>query len=450
MAVAILAPEVIVAWAAEQFIVAWKVCHSEYLPRLRELSGLSSTPAGTDISISSVIDAWRGRKEKHAPNLTMAHGFVLSMGGFCYTKVGHISPSSSSPSTILSKHATSSRTITLSILDLDHLDSHSHLIKKLEEISAETIEDKSKGDGLSKTISILQISWFIAQCAARSAQRIPITLLEMTALAFAGLSVITYCLWWYKPLNIKYHISLDNLNPSSDTRPSSGTYPLQESGSPAESNTKKDASSWSHLSIQPVINGLLEWLFSGTLRAVSGGIGYDIEDRGGDIENGAFRFSSGTRCQAPWARIGIMVTVGSIFGAFHCTAWSFYFLSYAEMVLWRYASMTVLVGLVVAFLPTGYLLVVDTLPGWMKLPRSCTDLRLWIGFREFIFMVLTRTGTVAYIVARIILIALAFIQLCFLPPLAFYTVNGPLICLTYNFSYFPLFVQILKFSLHIN
>ncbi|SJL18562.1 uncharacterized protein ARMOST_22156 [Armillaria ostoyae] len=377
----------------------------------------------------------------------MADGFVLSMGGFCYTKAGPISPSSLLHSKILSKHATSSRTITLSILDLDDLDSHSYLIKKLEEISAETIEDKSKGDGLSKTISILQISWFIAQCAARSAQRIPITLLEMTALAFAGLSVITYCLWWYKPLNIKYHISLDNLNPSSDTRPSSGTYPLQESGSPAESNTKKDASSWSRLSIQPVINRLLEWLFSGTLRAVSGGIGYDIggivydiEDRGGDIENGAFRFSSGTRCQAPWARIGIMVTVGSIFGAFHCAAWSFYFPSYAEMVLWRYAFMTVLVGLVVAFLPTGYLLVVDTLPGWMKLLRSCKDLRLWIGFREFIFMVLTRTGTVAYIVARIILIVLAFIQLRFLPPLAFYTVKWTtymphIISVTFRFSY---------------
>ncbi len=36
MVIAILAPEVIVAWAAEQFIVAWKVCHGGYFP----LSGI--------------------------------------------------------------------------------------------------------------------------------------------------------------------------------------------------------------------------------------------------------------------------------------------------------------------------------------------------------------------------------------------------------------------------
>ncbi len=30
MAITILAPEVIVGWAAEQFTVAWKLCHGEY------------------------------------------------------------------------------------------------------------------------------------------------------------------------------------------------------------------------------------------------------------------------------------------------------------------------------------------------------------------------------------------------------------------------------------
>ncbi len=36
MVTAILAPEVIVAWAAQQFIVAWKVCYSEYVMTLRD------------------------------------------------------------------------------------------------------------------------------------------------------------------------------------------------------------------------------------------------------------------------------------------------------------------------------------------------------------------------------------------------------------------------------
>ncbi|KAK0472664.1 hypothetical protein IW261DRAFT_1296317, partial [Armillaria novae-zelandiae] len=63
----------------------------------------------------------------------------------------------------------------------------------------ETIEDKSKGDVFSKTVSILQLSWFIVQCLARANQHLPITLLEMSALAFTGPSIITYLLWWYKP-----------------------------------------------------------------------------------------------------------------------------------------------------------------------------------------------------------------------------------------------------------
>lgn len=43
MAVAILASKVIVAWATEQFIVAWNVCHGEYFLCLREPPGLCWT-----------------------------------------------------------------------------------------------------------------------------------------------------------------------------------------------------------------------------------------------------------------------------------------------------------------------------------------------------------------------------------------------------------------------
>ncbi|KAK0477777.1 hypothetical protein IW261DRAFT_1307516, partial [Armillaria novae-zelandiae] len=64
----------------------------------------------------------------------------------------------------------------------------------------ETIEDESRGDALSKTLSILKMSWFITECFARVVQTLPITLLELTALTFASFSIITYFLWWNKPL----------------------------------------------------------------------------------------------------------------------------------------------------------------------------------------------------------------------------------------------------------
>ena len=70
-------------------------------------------------------------------------------------------------------------------------------------ITAEEIRDKSKGDLLSKVIAILQTTWFIVQCAARPSQGLAVTELELATLALASLNVVTYFLWWDKPLDVK-------------------------------------------------------------------------------------------------------------------------------------------------------------------------------------------------------------------------------------------------------
>ena len=67
-------------------------------------------------------------------------------------------------------------------------------------ITEEEISNRSKGDGLSKMIFILQTSWFIVQCVARHVQRLDLTQLELTILAMASLNGITCLLWWQKPL----------------------------------------------------------------------------------------------------------------------------------------------------------------------------------------------------------------------------------------------------------
>ncbi|KAK0475641.1 hypothetical protein EDD18DRAFT_1089698 [Armillaria luteobubalina] len=160
MAITILAPEIIVGWAAEQFFVAWKLCHDNLA---MEKMGKSK--------------------------LTLAHGFLLNMGGFYYTHKYTIDhkPAPTPLSSILPWSV------------------KPRLVTDLAAISPETIEDRSKGDALSKTISILQLSWFIVQCIARALQHLPITLLEVSTLAFTSLTVITYSLWWYKPPNVKGH-----------------------------------------------------------------------------------------------------------------------------------------------------------------------------------------------------------------------------------------------------
>lgn len=59
--IAILAPEVIVSWAAEQFMVAWRVCHGAYFV-VRTCGAIQLTVAiGKDISVESII---HGEKEE--------------------------------------------------------------------------------------------------------------------------------------------------------------------------------------------------------------------------------------------------------------------------------------------------------------------------------------------------------------------------------------------------
>ena len=70
-------------------------------------------------------------------------------------------------------------------------------------VTVEEIEDRSKADGFSKTIAFGQTLWFVAQCLARSAQHLDLTLVELLTLSLAALNGVMYFLWWYKPLDVR-------------------------------------------------------------------------------------------------------------------------------------------------------------------------------------------------------------------------------------------------------
>ncbi|KAK0229395.1 hypothetical protein EDD85DRAFT_145535 [Armillaria nabsnona] len=400
--VTILAPEVIIAWASEQFIVAWRLHHRKYN------------------FMASEIYPWTEQKDES--KLTLAHGFLLSMGGFYYTRkykiphqARHVHKATYTPPsevhTSLSDHTASPNTRSLpdnspssetvhvpgTLVTLKALSREPNLVKKLTAISPETIEDRSKGDALSKTFSILQISWFVVQCVARAIHHLPITLLETTALAFAGLSMIMYLLWWHKPLNVKYHISLDG--PYS--RPMPETHHPEESASPVNPLRRRLVSTFNWIRL--------------TAR------GDSIRGYYEDIGDGAFPFHSGGTTRDMSSRLVIMPGVGFLFGAFHSVAWSFYFPSHTEMMLWRLSSTAVIIGLCVEGHLIGVLLIIVFIDRerLSKLDRSMKDRETW----ALIFALLTFAGIFAYTVARIMLIILAFLQLRSLPPLAFCTVQ---------------------------
>ncbi|KAE9390353.1 hypothetical protein BT96DRAFT_345755 [Gymnopus androsaceus JB14] len=134
LVVALIAPELIVIWAASQLFYSKRA-----IKRLRRFSPCSD---------------W-----------TMTHGMFLVMGGFMLTD-----PSG--------KH--------LGVLLDNNLESL--MLRKLisfPKISSSGIMDKSKADALAKTLALVQTIWFIAQVISRAVQHLPITELELTTIAFA-------------------------------------------------------------------------------------------------------------------------------------------------------------------------------------------------------------------------------------------------------------------------
>ena len=75
-------------------------------------------------------------------------------------------------------------------------------------ITEADINDRTRGDGLSKSIAVLQTSWFIVQCIARAVEHRAVTELELGTLGLCPVTLLTYIFWWHKPLDAKTQIPI--------------------------------------------------------------------------------------------------------------------------------------------------------------------------------------------------------------------------------------------------
>lgn len=78
-----------------------------------------------------------------------------------------------------------------------------HDIVQLPEITEREIWDKSKKDRLAKVLACGQIGWLLTQCIARVIQGLPISSLEVATVGFALPSLATFVLWFNKPNDIE-------------------------------------------------------------------------------------------------------------------------------------------------------------------------------------------------------------------------------------------------------
>lgn len=83
-------------------------------------------------------------------------------------------------------------------------------LKLLELPSKVELMDKSKGDWISKSITSIQVIWFLSQLVGRAVQRLPVTALELFTCAIVVCTAATYIAWWYKPLDVQQPMVLDS------------------------------------------------------------------------------------------------------------------------------------------------------------------------------------------------------------------------------------------------
>ncbi|KAK0667508.1 hypothetical protein QBC41DRAFT_338351 [Cercophora samala] len=158
----IFAPELVVATAAAQFIVAaWLKCQIESDVRSRKGDG----------------QVW-----------DLGQCFYAVMGGFvvdlpdCAGVDGDGKP----------------RRVTVTAEGVRLLS----FLGDLPGIQESQIRDKSKADWLAKSIVCCQAGWMVIQVIGRAAKHLPISLLEINTCGHVACALVIYLLWWHKPLDI--------------------------------------------------------------------------------------------------------------------------------------------------------------------------------------------------------------------------------------------------------
>lgn len=82
-------------------------------------------------------------------------------------------------------------------------------LQSLEFPAKAELMDRSKGDWISKSITSIQIVWFVFQSIGRAVQKLPVTTLELFTCAIVACTAITYVAWWNKPLDVQRPIVLN-------------------------------------------------------------------------------------------------------------------------------------------------------------------------------------------------------------------------------------------------
>jgi len=325
--------------------------------------------------VPELVIVWAGRQWYAAREIagnheewTITHGFLASMGGFTLHEGG-----------------VASRT-----LDIDTLEGF-YGEERIEwpTITEEVIEDRSKGDFLSKGMAVLQTTWFIVQCILRWVFGISLTQFELATFAFSALNIFLSVLWMKKPLAVAYPFQVHLRPQEPDPQEPDPQEPDPQEPGPLSPPLLNPPRSTFRRFLAP-FNVASDLITCDTLPQVP-------------------NLLSVPTFYAPSSTNGIRATliglcVGISFGGIHCIAWNYEFPTPIELFIWR-ASAAATTAIPILF----YLIVEDV--------RMALD----DGFHDFstlrISAVYISIGL--YCISRAALVVLPILSLRRLPPEAF-------------------------------
>jgi hypothetical protein len=139
-------------------------------------------------------------ERKSQPRFGLVHAFYAVTGGFAF--YGPYSDDTLNVKESLFEISTNPR----HTVDVPKSDTLVYIMTYfphiITDITEEYILDRAESSSLSKALLVVQVGWFCTNCVSRLVQHLPLSLLEVSTAAHALCTLLTYFVWWSKPINV--------------------------------------------------------------------------------------------------------------------------------------------------------------------------------------------------------------------------------------------------------
>jgi hypothetical protein len=136
------------------------------------------------------------------PQFGLAHAFYVFMGGFAFYGPYH----DNKPPVEGGESLFEISTNPCHTVEYPNSDAVIYIMKYfphiLTDITEDYIHSQAASSSLGKALLTVQVAWFCTNCASRLFQHLPLTLLEIFTAAHALCTLLTYIVWWSKPINV--------------------------------------------------------------------------------------------------------------------------------------------------------------------------------------------------------------------------------------------------------